>query len=465
MNDARKFDLNIEKILEDWEICNAIREVVANAIDEELLTKSQAIQIIKDGNRNWHIRDFGRGIKYEHFTQKENDEKLSSPNTIGKFGIGLKDALATFDRKGVNVIIKSRFGDITLGKSEKHDFKDILTLHAYVHEPSHPDLIGTEFIVKNCPDLEIEKAKELFLRFSGERIIESTGFGDVLQKKGDTARIYVNGVRVAEEENFLFSYNITSLTKAIRKALNRERTNVGRTAYTDRVKSILLDCVGKKVAKALVDDLKNFDEGTIHDELQWTDISVHACKLLNSFEKVVFFTPDELIISPEIVERAKSDGYEIITIPESVREKIHGSHDISGEIVMDMTQFKVEWNNSFDFEFISEEEMNQSEKEIYLQTNRILELIGGKPREVRKIKISKTMRLDDYTLNEANGIWEPSTGTIIVKRDQLNSLRSYAGILLHEVAHVKSAATDICIEFEDQLTEFLGIIAAKGLKG
>ena len=29
-----------------------------------------------------------------------------------------------------------------------------------------------------------------------------------------------------EEENFLFSYNITNLTKTMRKALNRERTNV-----------------------------------------------------------------------------------------------------------------------------------------------------------------------------------------------------------------------------------------------
>ena len=36
-----------------------------------------------------------------------------------------------------------------------------------------------------------------------------------------------NGVKVSTEENFLFSYNITSLNTSIKKVLNKERTNVG----------------------------------------------------------------------------------------------------------------------------------------------------------------------------------------------------------------------------------------------
>ena len=74
--DAKKFDLNIEKILEDWEIHHAIREVIANAIDEEFLTDTKKIDIFKDQKMRWHIRDFGRGLRYEHLTQKEDEEKL-----------------------------------------------------------------------------------------------------------------------------------------------------------------------------------------------------------------------------------------------------------------------------------------------------------------------------------------------------------------------------------------------------
>ena len=49
----KKFDLNIEKILEDWEVYHAIREVIANAIDEQLLTKTKDIQIYEDSKKSW----------------------------------------------------------------------------------------------------------------------------------------------------------------------------------------------------------------------------------------------------------------------------------------------------------------------------------------------------------------------------------------------------------------------------
>ncbi len=232
----KKFDLNIEKVLEDWETYHAIREIIANALDEQLLSKTKDIEIFQDKQKIWHVRDFGRGLKCEHLTQKENEEKLRHPNLIGKFGVGLKDALATFDRRRVKVHIKSRFGDILLDKSEKHDFKDIVTLHACISDPTEPQLIGTEFLLQGCSSADIDKAKALFLRFSREQVLEKTQFGEVLSKNSPASRIYINGVRVAEEDNFIFSYNITSLTAAIKKALNRERTNVGRTAYSDRVK-------------------------------------------------------------------------------------------------------------------------------------------------------------------------------------------------------------------------------------
>ncbi len=239
------FDLNIEKILEDWEIYHALREVIANALDEQQVTQTNEIQITKDKEGRWHIRDYGRGLKYEHLTQKENPEKQLNPNLIGKFGIGLKDALATFDRHNVNVLIQSKYGDITLSKVKKHGFEDIKTLHAYISAPSNPNFVGTEFTFKGINETDIAKAKDLFLKFSSEEIIEKTKYGEVIRKKATTARIYINGVKVADEENFLFSYNITALNEAIKKALNRERSNVGRSAYSDRVRAILISSGNK----------------------------------------------------------------------------------------------------------------------------------------------------------------------------------------------------------------------------
>ena len=85
----RKFDLNIEKILENWEVYHGIREIIANVLDEQKLTTTKDIEIFEDNSNYWHIRDYGRGLKYEHLTQKEDQEKLNHPNLIDKFGIGI----------------------------------------------------------------------------------------------------------------------------------------------------------------------------------------------------------------------------------------------------------------------------------------------------------------------------------------------------------------------------------------
>lgn len=317
MKTMKQFDLNIEKVLEDWGIHHALREAIANALDEQALSKTKDVAIFKD-KEGWHIRDYGRGLKYNHLTQNEDKEKHANPDkVIGKFGVGLKDALATFDRKNICVRITSRYGHITLGKAAKHGFETITTLHALIDESADPKFVGTEFIFRNVKDDDIRLAKDFFLKFSDERLLESTQFGQVLDKgKATKARIYIGGLRVAEEENFLFSYNITAVNAAIRKALNRERTNVGRTAYTDRVKAILLGCTSKEVARLLVDDLKNFDAGTTHDEMSWTDVQVHSCKLLNATGKVIFLTPLQMFSAKEMVDRARKDGYAVVTVPE-----------------------------------------------------------------------------------------------------------------------------------------------------
>ena len=69
-------DLNIADILESWTVSQAIRELLANALDEQVLSDSLPVQILKRAD-HWEIRDFGRGIQPEHFVLSENPEKLN----------------------------------------------------------------------------------------------------------------------------------------------------------------------------------------------------------------------------------------------------------------------------------------------------------------------------------------------------------------------------------------------------
>ena len=290
------FDLNIEKVLEGWSVGDAVREFIANALDEHHITGTATPEIVRRGDGVWTIEDFGRGLRYQHLTQKENPEKREHAAVIGQFGIGLKDALAVCDRRGVSVVIRSRFADITTEHRPKSGFEDVPTLHAIIHPPSEPQRVGTVVELSNIRDEDVDAAKSLFLMFAGDEVLEQTKYGAVLAKTAADApgRIYLKGLRINEEENFLFSYNITETNAALRKALNRERHNVARGAYTDRIKSILKECTSAAVADALTTDLGRFTSGKMHDEIGWTDVAVHACRVLNAKQRVVFVTAWEM---------------------------------------------------------------------------------------------------------------------------------------------------------------------------
>ena len=461
---SREFDLNVESVLENWTVAHAIRELIANALDEAALTGTPEPEIAKDPSGHWHIRDFGRGLRYEHLTQNENTEKLANPDkVVGKFGVGLKDALATFDRHDVDVRIRSRFGDISTAKQHKHGFDDITTLHAVIGDPSDPGLVGTDVQLDGVKDDDVETAKGLFRHYAGDELLETTEYGVVLQRQKRAARIYVNGLRVAEEPNYLFSYDITSPTKGLRAALNRERSNVGRTAYTDRVKAIVLAAASEAVASALAEDLSTFETGRWHDEVQLVDVGVHACQVLNATGKVLFMTPQELNSAREFVDRARDDGYRVVVVPQNIRRKLSGAVDVTGAPIVDLERYKAQWNESFQFTFVEADDLDEGERAVFATTDEILALRGGRPSNVRHILISETMRIGASGYAEAAGVWEPKENRIVVKRDQLASLEVYAGTLLHEVAHAESGTPDVSSGFEDALTSEAGSVAATAL--
>jgi len=455
----KPFDLNMEEVLENWEPFHAIREVIANALDEQLMTNTDEIEIIEDVNGNgWHVRDFGRGIEIEHFTQNENPEKFEGPSgIIGKFGVGLKDALATFHRNGIHPEIRSAHGTYTIAMHPKEGFDDIETLHVMFDDNSN-EMGGTDFFLKGATEKQIIDAKDLFLKFSDTEVFEETKYGSVLDSviEGEANRVYISGVLASEEENFLFSYNITNLTKAMRKALNRERTNVGRTTYTDRVKSILKSSKSDAVLSELADQIRQRSSGDQCDEILWTEIAQIGIQALADLDdKVIFVTEEESLNNPDEMERMRLEGYTVIVSSDRDRDKIQGGNATTfGDYVAD-------WNDSFEFKFIEEKDLKKKEKEIFRKTLQILELVGWTEDEMPQVRISETLQREQDSSSgslvtvAAIGVYNPLMG-IIIHRGQLSSLADYASTLLHEAAHASSGATDATRAFESELTKYLG---------
>jgi hypothetical protein len=465
------FDLNIEDVLENWEPYHAIREVISNALDEQAISNTKQIEI-KEGEDGWHIRDFGRGIQIEHFTMNENPEKLEATDgVIGKFGVGLKDALATFNRNGINPEIRSVHGTFTVEAHTKHGFDEISTLHV-VYDDTPNEIEGTDVYLAGATESQIFEAKDLFLKFTNNRAVEITKYGSILESTDtDIAagpnRVYINGVLANEEDNFLYSYNITSLTKQMRKALNRERTNVGRATYTERIKSILKASDSDEVKAALSEQIKKRSSGDQCDEVGWGEVAQVAIQSLADRQEVVYVTEQEMLNNPDEMEMMRMEGRAIITLSEMDRERIPEGLATTFESYVD------EWNESFEFNYILEERLTNSEREIYLKTSKILALVGWSELNSPEVLISETMQQDrgkEIEFGSGNtvvitggavGMWDGEK--ITIKRSQLSGLSTYAATLLHEAAHASSGATDATRHFESELTCYLGICAEKAI--
>ena len=456
---TKEFDLNIEKILENWGVYHAVREIIANTLDEQKLTGTKDISIHKE-NGIWHITDYGRGLNYHHLTQNENDEKLSAKGLIGKFGVGLKDSLAVFYRNGIHVTIRSCYGVITLKQMKKAGFDDVMTLHAEIADPDDPNMVGTDVSLDGCNDQDIEKAKNLFLCFSHENVLEDTGFGAVLEKPiHENAGIYIHGVKVAEESNFLFSYNIMNLPNKLRKALNRERDNVGRAAYTDSIKNIVKSVEDEVILRAYMHDLEQVTKGSGHDEMNWIDVQLYVLEQLSrKNDKLLFITGDEAVKRRAEVSDAQDEGYQIFIIPDKLKEKAK-----SIRTVMTLEKYNQSKNNAFFGDALNISDLTPAEQEVYNMMPEILAFMNGLPGVIASVKISEELYTDEKKTITL-GLWDAKTRTIWIRRSQLQSIESFAGTLIHECTHAASRCGDVSRAFEAALTENLGRQAAYYLR-
>jgi hypothetical protein len=455
------FDLNIEEVLEHWEVEHAIREIIANALDEQFLTGTGDVEISEDGDRTCRIRDFGRGLAIEHFTLSENAEKLTAPEgVIGKFGVGLKDALATFHRRGVGVTIVSAHGTFRLREAHKHNFEGITTLH--VERSAGVDgMAGTEVILDGVESEDVAKAKALFLRFSTETRIERTAYGEVLRKGPWDARVYISGVLANEEGNFLFSYNITSLTEGMKKRLNRERLNVGRTTYAERVKAILRSAESPTVTDALAAQVGQRAKGSQCDEMQWIEISQRALNLLHARAEVTYLTEEEMRLHPDVVDNMRRDGYEVVAVDDAQKAKLEAQVEEGDTDLRTLEGYIEQYNDSFQYQFVAVEELTPQERAVFAATPSLLRLVGIDERAFPAVRISETMRVG---LDSTVGVWDRELRAIVIKREQLSSIESYGGTLLHEAAHATTDAVDATRFFESVLTRYLGTVAAAALE-
>ena len=168
-------DLNIKDIDNNWTINDAIRELIANAIDEHILANiTNDIKITyNEQTKTLTISNEGRGIKSVHFTENINKEKLNNPKVFGKLGINLKNAIAVLVNNHVNVTIKSDFGIYTPLITNKQGLTEQLPTIHLERQNNFQEQKGTIIVLTPISQQQVDQANNLLTLWKQGKWINS----------------------------------------------------------------------------------------------------------------------------------------------------------------------------------------------------------------------------------------------------------------------------------------------------
>jgi hypothetical protein len=321
------FDLNIGKnVLSHLTVEDALKEIIANALDEHKLSEiSKDIKIYKNTANKWCIRDYGSGITSSNFKFNINHKKEKNYDVIGMYGYGLKDAFGTLMSKGIKFKIYTETHSYTPIFRCKPDFVDEETIHIEINKnKTHEISCGTEFVFENLNLDYITRAKSKFIKFINPQITYSSHDFKMFTLDSHQS-IFINGVEVNTDTGFHFSYDIKR-SENIDKCFNRDRKQMDMKQLKPYIIKLLknLQLVFDDTHQTINDTLRHICESNTSDflgEFNQRDILRNIITQFNSLDKYVFVGTKERVTT-EIKNKIDDDEKEIFKLGNGIKTKL-----------------------------------------------------------------------------------------------------------------------------------------------
>jgi len=427
--------------VKEWDIEKAIREIIQNYLDARQKFKVKGRIDYRNGGVTIH--DFGPGLEPKHLALgiSEKTEDLR-----GKFGEGLKLALLVFAREGREIVVRSRNQEIRPAIEYDEGFcTDVLVLQ--ITDTQTPT--GTQ-IRFPCTREELEAGKSYFIEFTKQNRHYKRLDSRITLPGG---YIYINGTKVGELPNALYSYHLTE--KEAQDAGNRDRTVVDMNKIQPAIEKILENITAKEVIERLWEAAKD------NDNLYWERIlclsgynimpkSVRAW--LRGFYRV--FGDNAVLTSGNITADSQADyeGYKIVTLPYSWRyfaQKI--GVPIAGEHIQASKKNKR----------VTMSKLTEIEKANFYKAVMLCEHFYSSPGKVVVVE-----SLNGFCGNKSTetfrGGYDYNEDTIYLVRELLNNPKELLHCLLHETVHKVTKHGDRTEDFERALLDIAVNIIMRG---
>lgn len=315
------FELTLtQNYVSDWTFCDAIRELIQNGTDQEILDSSNNFSIMYDRN--------SKILRLANSKSKLNintlllgkSSKSDNDETVGQFGEGYKIAALVLNRLGKTFTVynneKNEVWTSNFKNSEKWREK-ILSFYVEKIPTEEKGLVIEIGNVDSNENSDLYNVWLGFYDFDKSEKIETT-YGDILLSEDFKDSIFVNGLSINCSEEMEYGYNFKP--KYIK--LERDRKTCDSWQARDTTSLMIAEAMVKgkleietvkRLVERNVDDVYNMD----FNGYQKNVVEVKNM-LISEFDKQNSTPYSIPVQSQEDINKVKAYGGNPVVVPSKV---------------------------------------------------------------------------------------------------------------------------------------------------
>ena len=299
----------------DWTFNDAIRELIQNGTDQEILDKSNKFSIDYDyKSKTLRLTNTKSRLKINTLLLGRSS-KSDNEDTVGQFGEGYKIAALVLNRLGKTFTIYNNERNEVWTSRFKNSEKWLEKILAFYVEKVPTSNTGLVIEVGNVTADEYNSLCDTWIGFyDGLEKIETT-YGDILLDEEMQNKIFVNGLAVSCSEDMEYGYNFKP--KYITLERDRKTCDSWNTG----------DITSKMIAEAMLDGKIDFErvkymveEST--DDVYHLDFNTHLGgvqeiqkRMIESFDNQ-YTTPYSIPVREQSdIDRVKAFGGNPVVVP------------------------------------------------------------------------------------------------------------------------------------------------------
>lgn len=208
---AETYELTLtENYVSDWDFYDAIRELIQNGTDQEILDTSNHFDMIYDpGEKVLRFVNATSKLKINTLLLGRSS-KTNNSDTVGQFGEGYKIAALVLNRIGKTFTIYNNNKNEVWTSKFTNSKKWLEKILQFTVTKKETDNKGLVIEVGNVTYWEYEGIADIWLqRYEEKNDVEKipTMYGEILLNDELSGRIFVNGLSVNSKNEMHYGYN------------------------------------------------------------------------------------------------------------------------------------------------------------------------------------------------------------------------------------------------------------------